>query len=201
MQCIRLPKSTDIAERVLPESVSGWMNTKSVQNIDDSFVQNLQGDSLIAWVLGWSKCGMPHQPTFTNFTHWAWAIWDLSNNCFFWIIPDPGCHKRITLSLESIIKIPFEAVTSNVKIPEWGQPSSNCGMPWLLRISGTCQGTRDQPNEMPVANFWCLVEIVSDSTNCDIQCTGMLSARKIVNWVLSDAQMTGTILTPAGSLS
>ena len=55
MQCIRLPKTIDIAERVLPELVVDWMNTKSVQNIDISFVQKLQVDMLISWVIKGSK--------------------------------------------------------------------------------------------------------------------------------------------------
>jgi len=38
MQFIRLPKAIDIAERVLPELVADWMNTKSVKNIDISFI-------------------------------------------------------------------------------------------------------------------------------------------------------------------
>jgi len=38
MQFIRLPKPIYIAQRVLPEEVADLMNTKSVQNIDVSFV-------------------------------------------------------------------------------------------------------------------------------------------------------------------
>jgi hypothetical protein len=41
MQYSRLQKGIDIAERVLPELVADWMNTKSVQNIDISFVHKL----------------------------------------------------------------------------------------------------------------------------------------------------------------
>jgi len=41
MQFIRLSKSLDIAERLLPELVSDWMNIKSVQNIDIAFIQKL----------------------------------------------------------------------------------------------------------------------------------------------------------------
>jgi len=55
MQFIRLPKAMDIAERVLPELVADWMNTKSVQKIDISFVQKLQVNMLISWVIKWSK--------------------------------------------------------------------------------------------------------------------------------------------------
>jgi len=51
MQFIRLPKAIDIAERVLPELVADWMNTKSMQNIDISFVQKLQVNMLISWVV------------------------------------------------------------------------------------------------------------------------------------------------------
>jgi hypothetical protein len=55
MQFIRLAKVIDIAERVLPELVADWMNTKSVQIIDISFVQNLQVNMLILWVIKWSR--------------------------------------------------------------------------------------------------------------------------------------------------
>jgi hypothetical protein len=41
MQFIRLPKLIDIAERELPELVADWMNMKSVQNINISYVQKL----------------------------------------------------------------------------------------------------------------------------------------------------------------
>jgi len=55
MQVIRLPKVIDIAERVLPELAADWMNTKSVKNIDISFVQKLHVNMLISWVIKWSK--------------------------------------------------------------------------------------------------------------------------------------------------
>ena len=45
----------DTAERVLPELVADSMNTKSVQNIDISFVQKLQVNILILWVIKWLK--------------------------------------------------------------------------------------------------------------------------------------------------
>jgi len=48
MQFIRLPKPIYIAERVLPEQVADWMNTKRVQNIDIRFVQKLQVNILIS---------------------------------------------------------------------------------------------------------------------------------------------------------
>jgi len=60
MQFIRLLKVIDIAERVLPELVADRMNTKSVQNIDISFIQKLQVNMLIWWVIKWSKSWMDH---------------------------------------------------------------------------------------------------------------------------------------------
>ena len=47
MQFIRLPKPIDIAERVLPELVSNWMNTKSVQNMDSNSIRELWVHMLI----------------------------------------------------------------------------------------------------------------------------------------------------------
>jgi hypothetical protein len=48
MQFIRLPKLIDIAERELPELVANWMNMKSVENINISFVQKLRVNMLIS---------------------------------------------------------------------------------------------------------------------------------------------------------
>jgi len=48
MQIIRPPKQIDIAERVLPELVADWMNTRSMQNFNISCVQKLQADILIS---------------------------------------------------------------------------------------------------------------------------------------------------------
>ena len=48
MQFIRLPKLIDIAERELPELVADWMNMKSVQNINISFVLKLRVNMLIS---------------------------------------------------------------------------------------------------------------------------------------------------------
>jgi len=179
MQFIRLPKAIDIAERLLPELVADWMNTKIVQNIDISFVQKLQVNKLISWVVKSSKSWVPHRRTFRNFTHRAWAIWDLSNHDLFWIIPDPGSQKRITLSLESISKIPFQARASDVKIPEWGQQCSNHGMPCLVSIFGTFRATGDQPNKNPGALFRCTAGIFSIITDHEIQRPGMLVSQTI----------------------
>jgi hypothetical protein len=145
MQFIRLPRAIDIAERVLQELVADWMNTKSVQNIDFSFVQKFQINMLISWVIKCSKRWMPHRQTFRTITHWAWAIWISNNHDLFLINPDPGSQKRITLSLESISKIHFQAGTSDVEIPQWGQHGSNCRMPCHVSIVGTVRGTGDQP--------------------------------------------------------
>jgi hypothetical protein len=41
MQFIRLPKAIDIAERKLPQQIAEWMNTKSVQNFINGFIQQL----------------------------------------------------------------------------------------------------------------------------------------------------------------
>ena len=179
MQFIRLPKAIDIAERVLPELVADWMNTKSVQNIDSSFVQKLQVNMLISWVIKLSKNWIPHRCTFRNFTHWARAIWDLSNHDLFRIIPDPGSQKWITLSLESITTVPFQARASDVKISQWGQHCSNCGMLCLISIFGIFRRTGDQSNKNAGALFRCTADIFSNITDCDIQQPAMLVAGKI----------------------
>jgi hypothetical protein len=48
MQFIRLPMAIYIAERVLPELVVNWINTKSVQSINICLVQMLQVNLLIS---------------------------------------------------------------------------------------------------------------------------------------------------------
>jgi len=179
MHFIRLPKLIDIAERKLPELVADWMNTKSVQNINISFVQKLWLNMLISAVIECSTSWMPHQYTFRNFTPQAWAICNLSNHDVFMIIHDPGPQMRITLSWESISTISFQAGASYVKIPEWGLHSSNLEMPCLVSILGTFWGIWNQPNQNPAVLFWCTAHIFSNIANCEIQQPDMLIARKI----------------------
>jgi len=156
---------------------------------------------LILWVIKWSKSWMPHRRTFRNFTHRAWAIWDLSNHDVFRIIPDPGSQKRITLPLESISTVPFQARASNVNIPEWGQHCSNPGMRCLVSIFGTFRRTGNQLHKNPGALF--SVPQIAFQILPIVRYSGQecLSPEKLVRWVLTDAQMTGTIVTPAGSWS
>jgi len=148
MQFIRLPKPIDIAKREVPELVADWMNRKSGQNSNISLVVKLWVNMLISWVVECLTCWMPHRRTFRIFTHWASAIWDLSNHNMFWIIPDPGWQKRITSSLKSINTLPFHARTSFGKIGQWGPHSSKYGLPCPVRIVGTILGICNLPNEI-----------------------------------------------------
>jgi len=134
---------------------------------------------MISWVIEWLKRVMSHRRTFRTCTHWAWAIWDMSKYDLFWIIHDPGCQKRITLSLESIIKIPFEAGTGYVKIPEWRQHGTNRRMPCLVSILGTFWGTWNQPNDSAGAICRCMTDILSNIATCEIQRPGMVIAQRI----------------------
>ena len=179
MQFIRLPKAIEIAKRVLPELVSNWMNTNSVQNINIRFVEKMRVHILISWDIKQSKGGMPHRRTLRNVRWRAWAIWDLSNHDSFWQIPDQGLQLRIQMSVESISTIPFQAGTSYVNIPELGQQSSNRGMPYLISIVGTFWGSGDQPNENPGTLYRCPADVSTNITNHDIQWPGMLTAQKI----------------------
>jgi len=179
MQLIRPPKAINIAERVLPELVADWMKTNSVQNIDIRFVQKLEVNMLILWVIKRSKRWMPHQCTFWNVTHRAWAICDLNNHDLFWKIPVPGSQKRLALSLESISTIPVQASASDVKIPKWGQHCSNRSMPCHLIIFSTVRKTGDQPNKDPGGLLRSTVVILSKITNREIQRPGMLVAQNI----------------------
>jgi len=48
MQFIRLPKPIDIAERILPELVTDWVDTYSVQSINSIDHQQLQENILVS---------------------------------------------------------------------------------------------------------------------------------------------------------
>lgn len=69
MQLIRLPIPIVIAETVFPELVADLVNTKSVQNINNSLVQKLRVNMLICGVIVWLICLMTFWQTFMNFTH------------------------------------------------------------------------------------------------------------------------------------
>ena len=97
----------------------------------------------------------------------------------FRIIPDPGGQKRITLSLESISTIPYQARASDVRIPEWGQHCSNGGMPCPVSIFGTFRRAGDQPNKNPGALVRCMADTFSNITDREIQRPGILVGRKI----------------------
>jgi len=97
----------------------------------------------------------------------------------FWIIPDRGRSERITLSVESISTIPFQAGISFVKILQWGQHSSNRAMPCLVSIFGNFWGTTAQPNENPGVLFRYPGDIVQNITNHEIPRPAMLIARNV----------------------
>jgi len=201
MQFIGLPRVIDIAERVLPEVVADWMNTKSVQNINISVVQKIQVDMLITWVIKWSKSRMPHRCTFRTFTHLAWALWDLSKHDLFGIFPDPGSQTRVSLSLESSSTIPFQAGDSYVKISEWGEHCSNTECPASSVFLAHFRGLRNSPTRIQARIIG--VRRISFRILPIVRYSGQAcrSPEKLVKWVFSDAQITGTIVAPAGSWS
>jgi len=179
MQLIKLPKSIDIADTVLPELVTNWMNGKNVQNVINSFVQKLGVNMLISWVITQSKGGKPHRHTFGIFTHLALAIWDLNNHDLFWIILDPGSQKWVSLSLKSTSTVPFQAATSYDNIRVSGQHSSNSGLPCLMCLFHPCSGRQDQPNENLQRLFMCAADIGSNITNGELPWTSMIIAQNI----------------------
>jgi len=111
MQFNTLPKQIHNVEKVLPDLVADWVNTRSVQRINNSFLQKRGVYMPIFSVIELLKSWMCYQHTIWNFTSWAWTIWHWSYHPLFWIIPNPGSQKRITLSLESISSITFQART------------------------------------------------------------------------------------------
>jgi len=199
MQFIRLPKLIDIVERVVPELVSDWMNSNSIHNITICFVQQDQANMLISWVIKWSKSGMPHWHSYVNFTHSIWDISDFSKHDLFQTIPGPGTHKRTSLSLEYISSVPFQAWTSYVKIPEWGEHSSNRRMQCLISIFHTFWVTDNQPKRIQACSWgvWQLSFGILLIVRFNFQ--ACWSPEELVNWLVLDAQMTGTIGTPVGS--
>jgi hypothetical protein len=90
------------------------------------------------------------------------------------MIPNPDSQKRITLSLESISTVSFQARASDVKSPEWGQQCSNRGMPCLVSIFGTFRRAGDQPNNNPGTLLRCTVDIFSNITDGEMSQPGML---------------------------
>jgi hypothetical protein len=71
MQFIRLPNATDIAERVLPDIVAEWVDTKSVYSIHNIVLYQLRVQMPVTWMVAWLKSGMPHWHTVMNIAHWA----------------------------------------------------------------------------------------------------------------------------------
>jgi len=165
MQFIRLPKAIGIAERVVQEPVVDWVETWSGHSLNICIFQQLRINMLVSWVIEWSQCWMPHWRTFRTCTHQAWAIRDLSTNELFCTIPDPGSQQRVTLSLESICTIPFQARASDVKIPELRQHSSNHVLPCFINVFGTFRGIWDKSDNNPGAHFGCLADIFSNIPN------------------------------------
>jgi len=86
---------------------------------------------------------------------------------------------RLTFSLESICTIPFQAGASDVKMPQLRQDSSNCGMLCIVNVFGTFRGTWDQPDKDTGELSECTADIISNTTNCEIQRPGLLIGRKI----------------------
>jgi len=169
----------NIAERVLPELIADWMNTKRGQNNNITFVQKRWAPMLINWVIECSTRSMAYRRTFRNATHLAWAIWDLRNHHMIWIIPNPDSLKRMTLLLESIHKISLQARTGYVRISEWGQHCVNHGMPCLVHILDTLRRIRNQPNQNQGAVIRCTANDFSNTTNHEILQPGMQITWKI----------------------
>jgi len=95
------------------------------------------------------------------------------------MIPDSGSQQQVPLWSESICKIPFQARTSDVKLPELRQHSSNRGMHCFINVFGTFPGTWDQPDKNLGVLYRCAVDILSNITNCEIKWPGMLVAQEI----------------------
>jgi len=107
----------------------------------------------------------------------------------------------ILLSKESISIITFPARTSTVNMCILRQHSANHVMHCLINVFGTLQGTWDQSNKNPSASVGYLVDIISNVTLWRCCCYACWLPENLVNWVLSNAQMTGTTVVLAGTWS
>jgi len=94
------------------------------------------------------------------------------------IIPDAGSQQQVTLSLESISTIPFQAWASNVTMPKLRLHSSSRRMQGFVNVFGTSLGTWYQADKNDGALFWGAADIISNITNREIQQAGMLIAQK-----------------------
>jgi len=141
---------------------------------------------LISLIAELSNNWTTHTHPIRNFTHWAWAIWDLRNHDLSWIIPDPVSRQTATVPPKSIRTISVRARTSYVNIPEWGQHGSNCRMPYLISIFVSFRGTYDQPNKTPDALFWCVANTLLNISNGEIQWPGML-----ITWNICQVSLVG----------
>ena len=175
MQFIRLPEAIDIAGRVLPEMVAEWVD-KSINII---VLHQLQINMLVSWIVVWLKSGMPHWHTVRNIAHWAWAIYDWSNQNLFRIIPNPGSQKLVTLSLEFICTILFQAMASDVNKSKLRQYSSNHVVPCFVNVFNTFWGTCDWPIKNPGKMFRYLVDMFLNIPKCEIQRPDMLITQKM----------------------
>jgi hypothetical protein len=147
MQFIGMPKPIDISGSILPKPVADWMHTESVQSMYIILPPLLWLDMLVSWVIKSSKSWIWY--SIMNSRDKVWAISDFTNHDWIETIPNPGSQTRVTLLLESIYMIPFQARASIVKIPKLRPHSINCGMLYFINDFGTLQVTRYQHMKIP----------------------------------------------------
>jgi hypothetical protein len=141
---------------------------------------------LVSWFIEWSKSGIPHAATFTNFAHQAWAIWHSANHDLYLIIPHPGSHKRGLLSLESICTISFEPRASDVKLAKLRWHSCTGRIPFFFNVFGTFPWSWDHANVNPGLLFRCLADIFLNITHGEIQWPGIL-----ITWNIGQVSLVG----------
>jgi len=75
------------------------------------------------------------------------------------MISDQCGEQWVTLSLEIICTIPFQAGASDVKMSKFSKHSSNRGMPCFVDDMGTIRGIWHQVKENPGALCSCTADI------------------------------------------
>jgi len=85
-----------------------------------------------------------------------------------------GSHQTVTMSPESISKILFPTMTSNIKMRKLKMHNSNHVMPCVVNVFGTYWRLRNEPDKIPGVHCGNEADTVSIISNCEIQWRAML---------------------------
>jgi len=124
---------------------------------------------LMSEAVDWLKNGVSDWGICKNFTHWAKAKCDCSNNNRYRIIPDAAAQQRATILLWFIGKIPFWQRRRNVNLHKLRLHYSNHFVPSFHNVSCLFQVAQNQQRQYIGALFEYMVNIIFNITNCETQ--------------------------------